>query len=68
MGDELTLDYSSIEGDSRWHLKSKCKCGERNCRKIIGSVYSLPKKTFERYLPLIPTYFKKLYIKENYKK
>ncbi len=62
-GDELTLDYSSIEGDPRWHLESKCRCGERGCRGVIGSVQSLPRKTFERYLPFVPTYFKEMYIR-----
>lgn len=62
-GDEITIDYSTIEGDSRWEMN--CACGSENCRKLIRSVQSLPKGQFEKYLPYIPTYFKKLYLKEG---
>lgn len=62
-GNEVTIDYSTIEGDERW--KMKCRCGEKNCRKIIRSVEFLPKKTFKHYLPFVPTYFKELYIKNH---
>ena len=58
-GDELTLDYSIIEGDPGWEMK--CECGSSNCRKIISSVTSIPKDQYEKYLPYIPEYFKELY-------
>lgn len=59
-GEEITFDYSAIEGDSRWEMV--CLCGEKNCRKIISSIHSLPQKQFLKYLPNIPTYFKKVYL------
>src|SRR3989344_5308661 len=58
-GEEITIDYSIIEGDDMW--KMKCNCGEKNCRKIIRSIQYLPTRTFKKYLPYIPTYFKKVY-------
>lgn len=65
-GEEITVDYSTIEGDLRWEMK--CNCGEKNCRGIIRSVQYLPKKQFAKYLPNVPTYFKKLYLKNHKKK
>jgi hypothetical protein len=62
-GEEITIDYSTIEGDPLWEMK--CACGEKNCRKIIRSIHSMPKKQFERYLPYVSTYFKRLYLKEH---
>ena len=58
-GDEVTLDYSLIEGDPRW--KMKCTCGSKNCRKVIRSVNFLPYTVYKRYLPYISTYFQALY-------
>lgn len=58
-GDELTIDYSIIEGDELWEMK--CSCGEKNCRKVIKSIQSLPPQTFKKYLPFVPNYFKNLY-------
>lgn len=60
-GEEITIDYSTIEGDSRWEMP--CSCGEQNCRKVIRSIGFLPKKTFDNYLPYIPKYFQQLYLK-----
>ncbi|HYD93540.1 MAG TPA: SET domain-containing protein-lysine N-methyltransferase [Candidatus Paceibacterota bacterium] len=62
-GEEITIDYSTIEGDPLWRMK--CACGEPNCRKIIRSVHSLPEKQFKKYLPFVPTYFKKVYEKHR---
>ena len=63
-GEEVTIDYSTIEGDPRW--KMNCSCGEANCRKIIRSVQSLPEEQFKKYLPYVSTYFKKLYLQEQH--
>lgn len=62
-GEEVTIDYSTIEGDLRW--KMKCACGERNCRGIIRSIHYLPEAQFRKYLPYVSTYFKKLYLKRK---
>lgn len=58
-GDEITIDYSTIEGDPRWEMS--CRCGENNCRGTIRSVQHLPEVTYKSYLPYISNYFKKLY-------
>lgn len=58
-GDELTIDYSTIEGDPLWEMK--CLCGEKNCRGTIRSIQFLPEKQFKSYLPYVSNYFKKLY-------
>ncbi len=58
-GEEITIDYSTIEADQLWELN--CACGEKECRKKISSIYSLPPQTFKKYLPFVPNYFKNLY-------
>ncbi len=62
-GEEITIDYSLIEGDDRWEMD--CHCGKLGCRKVIRSVQFLPKDIFKRYLPFVPAYFKKLYIESH---
>ncbi len=61
-GDEITIDYSTIEVDPFW--KMKCCCGSRNCRKIIRSVEYLPKATFRKYYPYLPTIFRRFYMRK----
>lgn len=62
-GDEVTMDYSTIEGDPNWEMK--CTCGERNCRKSIKSVQFMPEEQFKKYFPYVSTYFKNLYLKQR---
>lgn len=62
-GEEITFDYSIIEGDPRWEMK--CCCGEKNCRGIIRSVQFLSQTQFMKYIPNIPAYFRNLYLKDN---
>ena len=62
-GDEITIDYAIIEGDDMWEMK--CSCGEKNCRKIVRSIRYIPLQQFQKYLPYVPNYFKKLYYKEH---
>lgn len=62
-GEEITIDYSTIEGDPRW--KMYCACKVTNCRKLIRSVHYLPKRQFNKYLPFVSTYFKKVYLKNG---
>lgn len=64
-GEEVTIDYSTVEGDPHWQME--CICGEKTCRKIIKSVEFMPAEQFKKYLPYVPSYFKKLYMK-RYKK
>lgn len=61
-GEEITVDYSTIEGDSRWEMP--CDCGNSNCRKIIRSVEYLTPEQFKA-IRYVPAYFKNLYLKRN---
>ena len=61
-GDEITVDYSTIEGDYRWEMP--CSCGEKKCRKIIKSIEYLTPEQFKS-IPYIPAYFRKVYLKKN---
>ena len=66
-GEELLLDYSITESDQLWKLDKKCKCGSKNCRKIIKSIQYIPKEVFNGYMPHIPKYFQKVYKKHHNK-
>lgn len=61
-GKEITVDYSTIEGDDRWEMK--CSCDAKNCRKIIRSVEFLTPEQLEA-IHHVPAYFRKLYIRKN---
>ena len=58
--DEINIDYSTLflEG---W--KMECKCGSKNCRKIISTFDKLSKKDQERLKDYVSSYVKKIYIK-----
>ncbi len=60
-GDEVTTDYSTLEGNPHWQMK--CSCGAKNCRGTVRSVAYLPKSLFKKYYPFLPTAFRKFYIK-----
>jgi len=60
-GEEVTFDYATTESDPFWEMK--CACGSTKCRHTIRSIQSLPKRTFMHYLPYVPTYFKKIYLR-----
>lgn len=62
-GEEITIDYSITEMEPLWEMK--CKCGAKQCRKIIKSVQFLPLNLFKKYNSYIPTLFSKYYIKHN---
>lgn len=49
-GKEITYDYSSTIAPTVWAMK--CWCGSRMCRKIIGSVLTVPKPQLEKYKKL----------------
>lgn len=59
--EEVTFDYSIQDEDTFW--KMQCCCKVEDCRGIIRSIQSLPRETFEKYLPYAPTYFKRVYLK-----
>lgn len=61
-GEEITIDYSTIEGDKRWTML--CKCKEKKCRGVIRSIEYLTPDQFNQ-IPYIPAYFRKLYIESR---
>lgn len=62
-GEEITIDYAITEDDTLWQFQ--CLCEAKNCRKVIRSIQYLPNRIYKRYLPYVPTYFKKVYNKAN---
>ncbi len=59
-GEEITIDYSTIEADSRWYMN--CSCGAPNCRRTIKSILDLSPEDFRRYDPYIPAAFRRMYL------
>ena len=45
-GEWLTFDYEMSE-DSAWRME--CKCGEKNCRKVIGAFANMPNEVRLKY-------------------
>lgn len=64
-GEEVTFDYSTTESDIFWRFK--CNCGVKDCRGIVESIQFLSPKTFNKYMPYIPNYFRKVYNEFCYK-
>ena len=58
-GEEITADYSTIEYVPFW--KISCTCDVKECRKTIRSVQFLPKPIYQRHLPYIPRFLRKVY-------
>lgn len=58
-GEEVTIDYSTIEYFEPWSMR--CTCGSRVCRKVVCSVQFLPPKRFKEYLPYIPKFLQKIH-------
>jgi hypothetical protein len=56
-GEEITLDYSLTEADPDWRMR--CKCGSRDCRKVIRSIQFLPEEHYRKYEPYVPEFLRK---------
>lgn len=46
-GEEITYDYSLTIAPTTWSMR--CRCGAKNCRKIIGDVRTIPAKQMKYY-------------------
>lgn len=71
-GEEIAYDYSTVVWDDRWAKihgawTMKCKCKEKNCRKIIGDFLTIPKSQRMEYLNLgvVPSFILIRLAKEN---
>ena len=64
-GEEITVDYSTLDIESltqgKEQLVMKCKCGSKNCRKIISTFDRLNKKDQNRLKKFLNSYLKKKY-------
>jgi SET domain-containing protein len=51
---EITYDYSMTVGPNNppSEFTMKCGCGSKKCRKIIGNILTIPKKTLQKYKKL----------------
>lgn len=57
-GNEVTFDYSTTMLEEEDEEPMECRCGSKNCRKIIGDFRNLPQIVQERYIRLgvVPKY------------
>lgn len=46
-GEQITYDYSLTISPTKWEMR--CKCGAKNCRKILGDILSVPKVQLMKY-------------------
>jgi len=46
-GEEITWDYEMTENHPWWRMK--CECGNKNCRKVIGSYDNMPQVVRDTY-------------------
>jgi SET domain-containing protein len=53
-GEQITWDYEMTE--KSWWYRLKCRCGARECRKVIGSYSLMPKKTRQKYAGFISSW------------
>ncbi|GAI75942.1 unnamed protein product, partial [marine sediment metagenome] len=49
-GEEIFWDYSTSMDEDNWTMK--CKCGNKDCRKIIKDFKYLPERTKNKYLKM----------------
>lgn len=59
-GEELTIDYSTVEEDHEFIFENT-EPKHPKYRQFVGPIQSLPHEAFKAYLPFIPDYFKKVY-------
>ena len=55
-GEEIVFDYAMNNIDN-WTME--CKCGSKNCRKIISTFDKLDKETRKKYFPYVIDWLKK---------
>ena len=60
-GEELTWDYEMTEDNETHYWQMKCKCGAKNCRKIIGAYRNMPESVRKKYKGYISEWL----LKEN---
>ena len=63
-GDEINIDYSTLFLDG-WEMA--CKCGSKNCRKMISTFDKLSPKDQERLKDYVSSYVRKKYVKDSKK-
>lgn len=52
VGDEITYDYSTTIGTDDNISSMPCRCGQDNCRQVIGNVNSIPQTRLALYARL----------------
>lgn len=62
-GEEITIDYSTVEANPYWVLH--CECGSKRCRRKIRSIAFLPVSLIKSYYPYIPSALYNFYLKSQ---
>lgn len=64
-GEELTHDYTATSVDQfagKGFWEEECKCGSKNCRRILhGDLFKLPKSLQRKYYPNLPASIRRKY-------
>lgn len=68
-GEEITIDYSTVDIESltqgKKQLSMECKCGSKNCRKIIKTFDQLDRKDQDRLKRFLNPSLRKKYLEEK---
>ncbi len=62
-GEEITVDYSTIEYVTLWDIP--CHCKAHNCRKVVRAIQFLPNQIYKVYLPYIPRFLQRVYSQQK---
>ena len=65
-GEEITTDYSTLDIESltqgKKQLMMECKCGGKDCRKVITTFGQLNKKNQDKLKRFLNSYLRKKYL------
>jgi hypothetical protein len=62
-GEELTWDYEMTEDNPTWRMR--CRCGSKNCRKVIGAHRNMPEVVRKKYKGYISEWLVEKYAKNK---
>jgi uncharacterized protein len=59
--EEVSMDYSLTEADPDYTVPGGCRCGSRNCRKVVGPIQSLTREQYNLLKRIVNPQFRQIY-------
>jgi len=60
--EEITVDYSTTEDQVLWWMEDH---SNKKGKRVVRSIQYLPVQKFKSYLPFIPRYFRRVYVRHH---